>query len=139
VNTVEARALVLAGLQAVDYLSIFDEATPLELIEALRPDVLVKGARLSQGAGGRCRLRGILRRPGPSGADARRVFDNPATATPGSGLIASHEDRCVLAKLDRDAVMATPALRALRQRFADARLIGVLKPYVAAVFAGCPC
>jgi len=30
-----------------------------------------------------------------------------------------------------------PALRALRQRFADARLIGVLKPYVAAVFAGC--
>jgi D-beta-D-heptose 7-phosphate kinase/D-beta-D-heptose 1-phosphate adenosyltransferase len=44
VNPVEARALVLAGLEAVDYLSVFDEPTPLELIEALRPDVLVKGA-----------------------------------------------------------------------------------------------
>jgi D-beta-D-heptose 7-phosphate kinase/D-beta-D-heptose 1-phosphate adenosyltransferase len=44
VNPVEARALVLAGLEAVDYISIFDECTPLELIQALRPDVLVKGA-----------------------------------------------------------------------------------------------
>jgi heptosyltransferase-2 len=35
-----------------------------------------------------------------------------------------------------DAVMATPALRALRTHFDDARLIGVLKPYVADVFAG---
>jgi D-beta-D-heptose 7-phosphate kinase/D-beta-D-heptose 1-phosphate adenosyltransferase len=38
------RALVLAGLQAVDYLTIFEETTPLALIQALRPDVLVKGA-----------------------------------------------------------------------------------------------
>jgi heptosyltransferase-2 len=35
-----------------------------------------------------------------------------------------------------DAVMATPALRALRGHFAEARLIGVMKPYVADVFAG---
>src|SRR5579871_1746 len=35
-----------------------------------------------------------------------------------------------------DAVMATPALRALRNHFADERLIGVMKPYVADVFAG---
>jgi len=35
-----------------------------------------------------------------------------------------------------DAVMATPALRALRNHFAEARLIGVMKPYVADVFAG---
>ena len=34
----------LAGLQAVDYVTIFGEATPAELIEAVRPDVLVKGA-----------------------------------------------------------------------------------------------
>lgn len=34
--------------------------------------------------------------------------------------------------------MATPALRALRHHFADARLIGVLKPYVAGVLDGCP-
>jgi D-beta-D-heptose 7-phosphate kinase/D-beta-D-heptose 1-phosphate adenosyltransferase len=44
VNSVEARALVLAALEAVDLLSVFDEPTPLELIRAVRPDVLVKGA-----------------------------------------------------------------------------------------------
>ncbi len=44
VNAVESRALVLAGLEAVDYLTVFEEATPLELIQAVRPDVLVKGA-----------------------------------------------------------------------------------------------
>ncbi|HXD89174.1 MAG TPA: D-glycero-beta-D-manno-heptose 1-phosphate adenylyltransferase [Urbifossiella sp.] len=43
-NTVEARAVVLAGLQDVDYVTIFADATPLGLIRALRPDVLVKGA-----------------------------------------------------------------------------------------------
>src|SRR5205807_1559630 len=37
-----------------------------------------------------------------------------------------------------DAVMATPALRALREHFADARLIGLLKPYVAGVLEGAP-
>lgn len=35
-----------------------------------------------------------------------------------------------------DAVMATPALRALRTHFAEGRLVGVMKPYVAEVFAG---
>jgi heptosyltransferase-2 len=35
-----------------------------------------------------------------------------------------------------DAVMATPALRALRTHFAGARMIGVLRPYVAGVFEG---
>jgi D-beta-D-heptose 7-phosphate kinase/D-beta-D-heptose 1-phosphate adenosyltransferase len=44
VNGAEARALVLSGLQAVDYVTVFDEPTPLELIRLLRPDVLVKGA-----------------------------------------------------------------------------------------------
>jgi D-glycero-beta-D-manno-heptose 1-phosphate adenylyltransferase len=37
------RAVVLAGLAAVDAVVIFDEDTPLALIDALRPDVLVKG------------------------------------------------------------------------------------------------
>jgi D-beta-D-heptose 7-phosphate kinase/D-beta-D-heptose 1-phosphate adenosyltransferase len=44
INTQDARALVLAALQAVDYITLFDEATPLALVEAIRPDVLVKGA-----------------------------------------------------------------------------------------------
>lgn len=37
------RLRVLAGLAAVDALTLFDEDTPAELIAALRPDVLVKG------------------------------------------------------------------------------------------------
>jgi len=37
------RAYVLAALEAVDAVVMFDEDTPLELILALRPDVLVKG------------------------------------------------------------------------------------------------
>jgi D-glycero-beta-D-manno-heptose 1-phosphate adenylyltransferase len=39
-----SRARVLAGLAAVDCVVLFDEATPLELIKSLTPDVLVKGA-----------------------------------------------------------------------------------------------
>lgn len=35
-----------------------------------------------------------------------------------------------------DVVMATPALRSLRQRFGDAEIVGVLRPYVADVLAG---
>lgn len=37
-----------------------------------------------------------------------------------------------------DAVMATPALRALREHCRDGRLIGVLKPYIAGVVEGSP-
>jgi D-beta-D-heptose 7-phosphate kinase/D-beta-D-heptose 1-phosphate adenosyltransferase len=37
------RAEVLSGLACVDYITFFDEPTPLELIAALRPHLLVKG------------------------------------------------------------------------------------------------
>jgi D-beta-D-heptose 7-phosphate kinase/D-beta-D-heptose 1-phosphate adenosyltransferase len=37
------RAEVIAALAAVDYVTVFDEETPRELIAALLPDVLVKG------------------------------------------------------------------------------------------------
>lgn len=48
-----ARATVLASLAGPDLVVIFDEDTPLELIAALRPDVLMKGAdyRLDQVVG----------------------------------------------------------------------------------------
>ena len=39
----EHRAAMLAALEAVDYVVVFDEDTPHELLEELRPDVLVKG------------------------------------------------------------------------------------------------
>ena len=38
-----ARARLMAALEFVDAVTLFGEPTPLELIEAIRPDVLVKG------------------------------------------------------------------------------------------------
>ncbi len=43
VNTQNHRAEVLASLEMVDYVTLFDEETPYELIKLLKPDVLVKG------------------------------------------------------------------------------------------------
>ena len=43
-----ARARVLAALSAVDCVVLFDDETPQPLIEALAPDVLVKGADYSR-------------------------------------------------------------------------------------------
>ena len=37
------RVYVIASLEAVDAVTLFDQDTPLELVEALRPDVIVKG------------------------------------------------------------------------------------------------
>jgi D-beta-D-heptose 7-phosphate kinase/D-beta-D-heptose 1-phosphate adenosyltransferase len=44
VQNEDARAIVMASLSPVDMVMLFDEDTPLELIRALRPDVLIKGA-----------------------------------------------------------------------------------------------
>jgi len=44
IQSQEARAAVLSSLADVDALVVFGQDTPLELIETLRPDVLVKGA-----------------------------------------------------------------------------------------------
>lgn len=38
------RAEILAGLESVDYVCLFNEQTPLKLIRSILPDVLVKGA-----------------------------------------------------------------------------------------------
>jgi len=43
INTQADRAALLAALAAVDLVTIFEEDTPYELIEAVHPDVLVKG------------------------------------------------------------------------------------------------
>jgi len=43
VNPQEQRAEVLSSLEMVDYVTIFDEDTPYELIKLIQPDVLVKG------------------------------------------------------------------------------------------------
>jgi rfaE bifunctional protein nucleotidyltransferase chain/domain len=44
VNSEDARVFVLSALGFVDMVILFDTDTPLEIIEALKPDVLVKGA-----------------------------------------------------------------------------------------------
>lgn len=64
------RARLVAGLRCVDAVTLFDEDTPAALIEALLPDVLVKGADYADGevvgadavraAGGEVRLVELL-------------------------------------------------------------------------------
>lgn len=43
INNTENRAIILSNLAIVDLLVVFEENTPLELIKALMPDILVKG------------------------------------------------------------------------------------------------
>jgi D-beta-D-heptose 7-phosphate kinase/D-beta-D-heptose 1-phosphate adenosyltransferase len=43
IQSEHARAEVLAGLEAVDLIVLFEQDTPLELIRQVRPNVLVKG------------------------------------------------------------------------------------------------
>ena len=43
VNTQLDRAYILAALEAVDYVVVFDEDTPYDLIKAIKPHILVKG------------------------------------------------------------------------------------------------
>lgn len=43
INTQKDRAFVLASLESVDYVVVFDEETPYRLIRSIEPDVLVKG------------------------------------------------------------------------------------------------
>lgn len=47
INSETDRAMVLAALSAVDAVVVFEEDTPLELIQELSPDVLIKGADYS--------------------------------------------------------------------------------------------
>jgi rfaE bifunctional protein nucleotidyltransferase chain/domain len=43
INSQNQRAEVLSSLEMVDYVTIFEEKTPYELIKLVEPDVLVKG------------------------------------------------------------------------------------------------
>lgn len=48
INNEAARARVVAGFAAVDCVVLFDTETPLDLIQRLKPDVLVKGSDYSR-------------------------------------------------------------------------------------------
>lgn len=47
INTLADRCLQIAGLESVDYVTWFDEDTPLETILLLKPKVLIKGGDYS--------------------------------------------------------------------------------------------
>jgi bifunctional ADP-heptose synthase (sugar kinase/adenylyltransferase) len=84
------RALVLASLNCVDAVVIFDEETPVELIRSLRPNLLVKGgeykpeqvvgADLVEGWGGKLLLVDMI----PAGAPRKQY---PAFAVKGKTAI----------------------------------------------------
>ena len=84
VNTEMARAIVLAALETVDLVVLFDEETPIKLIEALRPDALIKGADYSveqvvgasfvQSYGGRVVLAALTPGQSTSGTIARMAL-----------------------------------------------------------------
>ena len=44
INNEETRATIIAALECVDFVVLFDEETPYELVKLIQPDVLVKGA-----------------------------------------------------------------------------------------------
>ena len=82
----DARARVVAGLGCVDWVTLFDEETPEQLIAEVRPDVLVKGgdyseekvagAEVVRGGGGRVVIVPLL--PGYStSALVRRIRGRP--------------------------------------------------------------
>jgi D-beta-D-heptose 7-phosphate kinase / D-beta-D-heptose 1-phosphate adenosyltransferase len=81
INPLESRARVMAALKPVDCVTAFDQDTPLELICALMPDVLVKGSDYSidkvvgadvvQAAGGRVVLADLVAGQSTTGTVAR--------------------------------------------------------------------
>jgi D-beta-D-heptose 7-phosphate kinase/D-beta-D-heptose 1-phosphate adenosyltransferase len=81
INSLQDRLEVLAGLSDVDYLIPFGESTPHRLIEAIRPDVFVKGgdytretlpeAELVEQLGGRVEILPYLAQRSTTGIIAR--------------------------------------------------------------------
>ena len=85
----EYRAQMLAGLESVDYIVIFDEETPHAILRHLQPDVLVKGGTYSEDEivgrevvlayGGRVKALGVT--PGVSTTEiVRRLRDSETVA-----------------------------------------------------------
>lgn len=87
INPAESRADVLAALEAVDLVVVFEQDTPLELIKRVRPTVLIKGADYKreevvghdvvEGMGGRVVLVDLV--PGHSTTNIVRRVAAPAT------------------------------------------------------------
>ncbi len=76
VQPVEARAEVLAALEAVDLVVVFDEDTPAELIARVEPTVLVKGGDYTRDQVVGADLVEVLGRGGHPGRSGAGAFDH---------------------------------------------------------------
>lgn len=89
-----SRALVLAGLEAVDVVTLFHEDTPADLIRGLLPDVLVKGGDYApedvvgrhdvEEAGGEIRIIPFIQGHSTTGLVERIRSRSPGPASPGA-------------------------------------------------------
>ena len=82
------RAEVLLALEAVDRVVVYDEPTPIEVVRALLPDVLVKGADWARG-----RDRGARRGRGRAGAGWCGSRSCPAAPPPRSWTASAGRER----------------------------------------------
>ena len=85
INKQQERAEVLAELECIDYVTIFEEDSPAEIISLLRPDVYVKGGdyaidtinqterRVVEGYGGRIELLGLVEGRSTTGIISRII------------------------------------------------------------------
>jgi D-glycero-beta-D-manno-heptose 1-phosphate adenylyltransferase len=78
INREEDRMAVVAGLESVDLVVLFDEDTPFQIIGAIRPDVIVKGGDYDMDALDESRL---VRSWGGSAIAIPFVHDRSTTAT----------------------------------------------------------
>jgi len=93
INPAESRADVLAALEAVDLVVVFEQDTPLELIKRVQPTVLIKGADYKreevvghdvvEAAGGQVVLVDLV--PGHSTTNIVRRMTTPAAPAPRVG------------------------------------------------------
>jgi D-beta-D-heptose 7-phosphate kinase/D-beta-D-heptose 1-phosphate adenosyltransferase len=91
-NPIDARTELLAALECVDAVTVFDEDTPLSLIEALQPDVLVKGGdyrpdevvgrEVVEARGGRLVLIPLVEGHSTTGLARRLASHTPETTPP---------------------------------------------------------
>jgi len=111
-NPAGARAEVVSALGAVDAVTVFDEDTPLELITAIRPDVLVKGGDYRpeqvvgrvevEAAGGRLVLVPLV--PGHSTSSlVHRASERELTPHAAGPVPAPHLTRAVSAARSQDS------------------------------------
>lgn len=75
--SVEERIGVLAGLEAVDYICVFEEDTPHNILRNLLPDILVKGGDYSPD---QIVAREVVENAGGRAATVSTAFDTSTTA-----------------------------------------------------------